>query len=485
MAYKSERSYKLPGRPESYWIATTKESHYPRLSGSRTFDVAVLGGGILGITAALLLKEAGLKVGVIEAGKVVEGVTGHTTAKVTSQHHLIYKDLVEKMGTDRARQYGEANQAALERIATLVDEREISCDLMRMPAYVYAESEEDREKVRAEVGAAQSLGLPSSFVEDPPLPFETKGAAMMRDQAQFHPRKYLCALAREIPGDGSAIFEGTRALEIVDGEPLTVKTEHGTVQATDVIQATHFPFNDKPGKYSARLYQSRSYVLAVRIKEVFPNGMFINASKPTRSLRFQPADGDQVVLVVGDEHRTGHGGSTVEHYRHLEEWARSIYTVKSIDYRWSTQDTMSLDDVPYIGRLAEETPHQYVGTGFYKWGMTNGTAAAMILSDMILGKENPWKEVFDPARINEPREQELMKEAINHTDKMYKEGREKERPGDPSKLGAGEGAVLKIGGELYAAYRDNDGSLHTLDPACQHRGCIVAWNDAEQTWDCP
>ncbi|MDI6718204.1 MAG: FAD-dependent oxidoreductase [Methanomicrobiales archaeon] len=467
------KEYRLPGRAESYWIATTPPSHYPALSGTQAFDVAILGGGIVGITAALLLKEAGLKVGVIEAGRVVRGATGHTTAKITSQHGLIYDRLVEQFGRERAQQYAAANQAAIEQIADQVHQRDIACDFERKPAYVFAESEEDREAVQREANAARGLGLPASFVEDVPLPFETEGAVRFDDQAQFHPRKYLCALAREIPGDGSAIFEETRAIAIRDGEPVTVETERGTVQATDVIQATHFPFHDQPGQYFRRMHQSRSYVLGVRIDEPFPDGMFINVRAPIHSLRSQAAEGGELILVVGEGHRTGTGGGTTDHYRRLEEWARSIYTVRSIDYRWSAQDTMPVDGVPYIGRLTGDLPHQYVGTGFHKWGMSGGTAAAMILTDMIRGRRNPWEEVFDPSRYRETER------------KKREKGPAEELPTDPSRLRPGGGAILAIGGRETAVYRDPQGQVHALDPACGHMGCTVAWNDAEKSWDCP
>ena len=222
-----------------------------------------------------------------------------------------------------------------------------------------------------EVRAARSLGLSASFEDDLPLPFEAYGAVRFSHQAQFHPRKYLCALAREIQGDSSYIFEKTRALGIEGGDPVVVKTDKGTVRAENVIQATHFPIVDKPGELFKKLNQSMSYVLGVRIEESFPEGMFINAEGPARSLRSQPAEGGELVLVVGDGHLTGTGNPTNEHYRHLEEWARSIYTVRSIDYHWSTQDVMSDDNVPLIGRITPDSEHSYVATGFQKWGMTS------------------------------------------------------------------------------------------------------------------
>lgn len=194
-------------------------------------------------------------------------------------------------------------------------------------------------------------------------------------------------------------------------------------------------------------------------------GMFINAESPSRSLRSQPADGGELVLVVGDGHPTGNGKPTKEHYKHLEEWARSIYTVRSIDNHWSTQDVMSNDGVPLIGRITPDSEHSYVATGFNKWGMTAGTAAAMIITDTILGRDNPWTEVYDPSRSKAVEPFPIREEA--------------------SRLALGEGAIIEMGGKKVAAYKDPQGTLYTLDPSCRHMGCFVSWNDAEKTWDCP
>jgi glycine/D-amino acid oxidase-like deaminating enzyme len=242
MAIENESNYILPGKAESYWMESTPKSMYPSLSGDVRVDVAVLGGGIAGITTAYLLKEAGiLSVAVIEANRIISGVTGHTTAKVTSQHQLIYDRLISKFGKEQAQQYADSNQAAIEKIAELVSSKNIDCDFMRKPAYVYAESEKSVSKIQAEVEAAKSLGIPASFVENLTFPFKTYGAVRFNNQAQFHPRKYLCALAKEFEKAGGQIFEKTRALKMEGDGPITITTDKGTVTAHKVIQATHFP----------------------------------------------------------------------------------------------------------------------------------------------------------------------------------------------------------------------------------------------------
>ena len=465
MANRKETGYTLPGRAESYWLATTPESNYPVLPGDISVDVAIIGGGIVGITSAFLLKEAGVSVAVIEADRIIKGVTGYTTAKITSQHNLIYNRLISELGRGQAKQYAESNQAAIEKIEYIVRSWDISCDFAHKPAYVYAGSEDSAQRILDEVRAARSLGLPASFEGNLPLPFETYGSVRFSHQAQFHPRKYLCALARKIQDNGCHIFEKTRALGIEGGEPVVIKTDRGTVRAENVIQATHFPIVDKPGELFKKLYQSMSYVLGMRIEETFPDGMFINAEEPARSLRSQPADGGELVLAAGSGHPTGHGNSAYEHYRHLEDWARSIYKVLSIDYHWLTEDVMSADNVPFIGRLTPDSEHSYVATGFQKWGMTTGTAAAMILTDTILGRGNPWTEVYDPSRSKQVSPFAVQEEI--------------------SRIEPGQGIVIEKGEEKVAVYRDPQGVLYTFNPACRHMGCFVSWNDAEKTWDCP
>jgi len=271
MTHGKNTGYTLPGRAESYWLATTPESNYPALSGDINVDVAIIGGGIVGITSAFLLKEVGVSVAVIEADRIIKGATGYTTAKITSQHNLIYDRLISRFGRAQAKQYAEANQAAIDRIEYIVRSWDISCDFAQKSAYVYAGSENSAQKILDEVRAARSLGLPASFENSLPLPFETYGAVRFNRQAQFHPRKYLCALAREIEGDSCYIFEKTRALGIEGGEPVVIKTDRGTVRADDVIQATHFPILDKPGELFKKLSQSMSYVLGLRIEETFPD----------------------------------------------------------------------------------------------------------------------------------------------------------------------------------------------------------------------
>src|SRR4051812_18295697 len=276
----STASSGLPGEPVSLWLATTPETNFSALTNDASVDVAIIGGGIAGVTTALLLKQAGASVAIIEAGRIAESVTGNTTAKVTSQHGLIYDHLISQFGAEGAQAYADSQEAAIEKIAALVDLNKIDCDFMRTDAYVYTESQDELERITAEVEAATKLGLPASYAESTPLPFEIKGAIRFANQARFHPRKYLLALIEKITGDGSHIFESTRALEIEEKERIChVNTDKGKVRAGHVVIATHFPFYD-PAMYFARMHPKRSYVLGCRLNSKAPEGMFITAESP-------------------------------------------------------------------------------------------------------------------------------------------------------------------------------------------------------------
>ncbi len=477
----------LPGAPVSLWIATTPETSFPSLAGNTSVDVAVLGGGIAGIATAFQLKQQGMTVAVIEAGRVVESVTGNTTAKVTSLHALIYDYLIKQFGEEGARSYADAQQAAIERIASIVSEHSIDCDFRRTSAYTYAERDEELDQVKAEVEAATKLGLPASFVENTPLPFPVKGAVRFTGQAQFHPRKYLLALVEKIPGDGSHIFEGTRAFDIRDEEPCRVETSGGTITCKAVVLATHFPYQD-PNVYFAAMHPGRSYVLGCRLNTTLPEGMYISAGEEDmHSFRSNPAeDGGTIWMVGGEKHKTGQGGPTEERYKRLEEYARARFDVQSIEYRWSTQDNNTVDRVPYIGKLSSGSKNLYVATGFGGWGMTNSHVAAMLITDMIQGRENPWAEVFDPSRFKPVTSaRDFISENMNVAKEFMADRVGTPELDDIGKLPKGRGEVVEWKGERVALYKDDAGRVFSCSAVCTHMGCIVHWNGAEKSWDCP
>lgn len=469
---------------KSYWIMSTKETDYPSLDEDIKVDVAIIGGGIVGITAGYLLKKEGTNVAIIEASRIVQGATGFTTAKITSQHHLIYDKIINSMGIDFAKQYADANESSIGFIEDIANELNIDCDFERLPAYMYTRKQEYIKDIEKEAEAALKLGIKAKCIDKLPIDLNIESALVFENQAQFHPRKYLLPIAEKIPGDGSHIFENTEVVEIEKGNLVTIITNKGKkVRASKVIIASHFPCYDGMGLYLTRLRPQRSYVIATSIKEKFPSGMFINAENPGRSLRSQYDGKNQLVLVGGEGHKAAHGDSFNEHYDNLQKFAKSIFNVKDVPYRWSTQDYITLDNVPYVGKLTSTEENIYVATGFREWGMTNGTAAARLLTDKILGKNNPWEEVFNPSRpFSGAAYKKLFVENLDVAKELiiskikYSE--------NEINIKCGEGKIVELDGDKYGAYKDDEGKLHIVDITCTHVGCELKWNDAEKSWDC-
>lgn len=470
---------------EPYWIASIDKTDYPVLKEDITVDVAIVGGGITGITTAFLLKSKGLKVAVIEAGRIAHGTTGHTTAKLTSLHGLKYSKIISKFGEEKARQYAEANESAIHFVADLVKKKNINCDFGWTPSYVYTQSEDYIEKIQNEVEAAERLGIKASFEEKIELPFDVKAAIKFENQAQFHPLKYITSIAKEIPGEGSHIFEFSKVVDVDDGEKCVVVTNNGSkVTASKVIIASHFPCYDGLGMYFARMYAEKSYVLGVKIKDKFPQGTYITAEEPGRSLRSQRYEDGEIILVGGEHHKTGSEDHTSVHYENLGKFAKETFNLEKILYRWSTQDCTTVDDVPYVGYLTSKTNNVFVATGYAKWGMTNSTAAANILTDLITKGDSPWAPVYNPSRFDILASgAKLVSENLDVAQTLFM-GKITPAPRDVE-INNGEAKAVEIEGDKYGAYRDEKGELHIVDITCTHLGCELVWNDAEKTWDCP
>jgi glycine/D-amino acid oxidase-like deaminating enzyme/nitrite reductase/ring-hydroxylating ferredoxin subunit len=475
----------LPGAPVSYWIASTPTTGYDPAPAELDVDVAVLGGGIAGLSTAAALQAKGRSVAVVEAARIVEGVTGYTTAKVTSSHGLLYGYLIDTFGEERARLYAQSQQAALARIVTTVERDGIDCDLVRTASYVY--SEDELEPLEREAEAAARLGLPVELVKDVPLPYAVAGAVRYADQARFHPRRFLLRLAETIVANGGLVLERTRALDVDEGDPCVVTTDRGVIRARDVVVATHIPFLDR-GMFFARQFPMRDYVVAARVDaDAAPDGMFLSTEQPTHSVRVTE-DGDATLLIVGGEgHTTGRADDTEDRYRRLEAWTAERFGVADFTHRWSTQDYTSADRVPFVGRFHPGAKRLWVATAFGAWGMTNGTMSGTLLADLVTGTANPLREVYDPGRVGPvaQKAKTLVKENAAVAKELVAGYL---TPGDVAsvdELGPGEAAVVRTGLSKTAAYRDAEGVLHAVSARCTHLGCIVGWNAAETSWDCP
>ncbi|MET1154177.1 FAD-dependent oxidoreductase [Arthrobacter sp.] len=474
----------LQGQALSLWLATAAGTGYSSLSGDLDVDIAVIGGGIAGLTAALALKRAGQSVAVIEAARVGTGVTGHTTGKVTSLHRLVYTELAGRHGPDTARRYGQANQAAIEHISRVVSDEGIDCGFRRVPNFTYAETDEALKLVRDEAALAARLGLPSIFTAEVPLPFAVKGAVRFDNQVQIHAVRYVQGLARAVDGGGSFVFEESRALALRDGSPVVVETERGSLRARDVIVATNVPFGDQ-GSFAEKFILHRSYLVASRAGSRQLEGTYISVDEPMRSILAVEIDGGSYVLAGGEGHRPEDSGDTAERYRRLTAFSRDRLGTDEPVFRWSTQDSISVDGLPYVGLMSPDSTHIHVITGLRKWGLTNGSAAALILADTLCGRANPWARMFDSTRTPRAGVTAPALQSVSLPPGLQQAAPDQESTGAPMVPAPGEGAVIEREGEKIAVYADPAGGVRSVSATCTHLGCTVEFNTADATWDCP
>jgi len=408
---------------ESIWEKDSAHLRFQSLEGESSTDVLIIGGGIAGILCAYKLWTAGVDCTLVEATEICGGITKNTTAKITLQHGLIYEKMIRRFGKEMARLYVNAEAEACKEYEELCGS--IDCDYESRDSYVYCAS--DREKIEKEIAALRLLGANADFSDAPELPFKVAGAVRVKNQAQFHPLKFLYAIAKDLP-----IYEHTKVLELM---PKRARTECGVITYKKLIVATHFPILNKHGLYPLKLYQHRSYVLALEGAQRM-KGMYVDACNTGLSFRTY---GD-LLLLGGGGHRTGKKGGG---WQELEDFAQKHYGEAKTVTRWATQDCMTLDGIPYIGRYAKSTPDVFVATGFNKWGMTNALVGANVLCDLVRGKPNPYTAVFAPSRtVLRPQL------AVNIFESLI-------------------------------------GLLTPTVPRCPHLGCALKYNTAEHSWDCP
>lgn len=471
------------GRLLSLWAATAGTATYASLDAASSpveVDVAVIGGGIAGLTAALALKRAGQTVAVLEAARVGTGVTGNTTGKVTSLHRLAYSELAARHGTGAAAVYGRANEGAIAHIAGVVAAEGIDCGFRRVANYTYAETGPALALVREEAVLAERLGLPASFTTDVPLPFAVRGAVRFGGQAQLHALRYVQGLARAVHGEGSFVFEESPATGFRDGSPAVVDTGHGSVRATDIIVATNLPFGDN-GRFAQRCYAHRSYIVAARSAGPSLDATFVSVEEPMRSILTVDVEGASYVLAGGEGHRATESVDSAERYRRLAAFARDRLGAAETVFRWSTQDAMPVDGLPFVGPMGPEYRHVHVITGLRKWGLTNGTAAALILRDTLCGTPTPWAAVFDSNRSTGETHEVPVGPAEGAPGAVA-------APGEgiaPADIAPGEGKVVDVRGAKTAIYVSAAGDVQAVSAVCTHLGCTVEFNRADATWDCP
>jgi glycine/D-amino acid oxidase-like deaminating enzyme/nitrite reductase/ring-hydroxylating ferredoxin subunit len=473
---------RLPPVSRSLWLDTPNRPAYPAYGGGdRRYDVAVVGGGITGLTAAAQLKRAGLSVVVLERRRVAAVTSGNTTAKVTVLHGLRYARIARKHGAGAASAYAAANLAGLAWVTTQA--ARVHCDFERAPALTYTVDPARRPGLESEVRALTEAGVPARLVTETDLPFRVAAAVRVENQAQFDPVPYLDELAREVDGEGSVVHEDTRVAGVRDGAPCTVTTTTGDVRARQVVLATGMPFPDR-GLFFARVEPQRSYAIVVRAPQPHPEGMFLGVDAPTRSVRRARLDGEEVLVIGGNGHKVGHGHPFLPREQDLADWSAAHFGATEVTHRWSAQDYTPVDALPYVGRLWPFTEHVSVATGFDKWGMTNGTAAGLMLADLVLGRSSPWADPLSSTRLR--LRASALPAARANADVAVRLARGWLGPSRPAGDDPPEGqGRVERRGLVKTGTATVDGVVTTVSAICTHLGGVVTWNDAECTWDCP
>lgn len=470
----------------SFWLSTAPAStRHARLEGDVTADVAIVGGGITGVTAALLLARQGKRVVLLEARSVGQGETGFTTAHLTEAIDTRYATLTRDFGRDGARCAADASRAAIDRIERFVAELGLDCDFRRLAGYLYTEREADLESLHAEHHAANEVGLETSMTRDVPLPFPTAGAVVFPRQAEVHIGAYLAGLAKAFTAAGGLLFEDTRVVSVEDGDPCVVAAESGVVRAAHVIMASNVPLNRV--FLQTKLAHYRSYAIAASVDGPRVPGLFWDTDDPYHYIRSASVPGSDasVLIVGGEDHKTGTTEDTDARYERLARFVAQRFPLREVTLRWSAQIIETVDGLPFIGRNAMDT-RVFVATGFSGNGLTFGTAGGMLMTDLVLGRENPWRDVFEPTRMK-PIASASDFVGNNAEVGLHMVGDRLRAPEarDLSAIAPGEGKLVRVNGRRLAVYRAPAGQLHAVSPVCPHLGCLVHFNVAERSWDCP
>lgn len=475
----------------SYWVQNSKKTNYPKLDKNINTDVCIIGGGITGIATAYMLcksENPKLNITVLEADRIAMGVTANTTAKVTSQHGLLYNYLEKSFGQKTAKAYLDSNENAIKIIENIVQQENIDCKFIKQDSYVYTCEEKNNSKILDEVNTLNNLGFKAKYITKTPLPFKVISAIKFPNQAQFHPREYILSLLKVLESSNVQIFENSKVVDIKHkSDNYEIYVNGYKVNCKYLVLATHYPIKNFPGMYFIKMYQDSSYIIGIETNNEIFDGMYISCNTPTTSFRnIMQDNGKKLLLVGGSGHKTGDTGVNIEDsYVNLENYIKTIYPDAEVKYRWMTEDCVSLDKIPYIGEFSNFLPNTYVATGYKKWGMTTSHVAAKIISDKILKIENPYEKIYTATRLQPIKNGKEFGNMLKQS--TYSLAINKIKPAviKYNELANDSGGVVDYNGEKLGVYKDKEGKIYAVIPYCKHLGCELSWNNLEKTWDCP
>ncbi len=473
----------------SFWLNSFKINSFDKLNEDIDVDVCIVGGGLTGITTAYYLSKQGYKIALIEKNTLLSKTSGHTTAKITSQHGILYKYLLDSQSREFALKYLKANEEAIDNIKKIIESENIECNFERKNAYVFTEDINEVQKIKDEVDTVKKLGIVEcDLVNKIDLNLNIKTAIEYKNQAQFNPVKYADGLIKTIINNNGMIFENTKFEDCKkDNDEFKIITNtKNSIKSKYLVLTTRYPVINFPGYYFLKMYQEMSYVIAIKPKNnININGMYINSEKPTISIKSAKYNGGDIILIGGYGNKTGENIDLRFKYEELRKKAMQIFGEFETLYEWNTEDCISLDKIPYIGDFSSLKNNIFVATGFEKWGMTNSNIAANIITDKINKKQNEYEEIFKATRLEPIKNREELKNMVKQSFKSLVIDKFKGAKDIIDNVKNDEGKIVMLGNEKIGVYKDPAGNIYAIKPVCTHLGCELTWNDLNKTWDCP
>ena len=470
----------------SYWEKERKNHDlFEEIKEDKKVSVCIIGGGLTGLQTAYNLSDK-LDVVILEKDRICGSTSGKTTGKITSQHGVFYDYLINSQSKEFAKMYLEANEKAIQNIKDIIEKEEIECDLEEESSYVFTKQETKLDMIKNEQKAVDKLQKEKSdYVKEIELPTEISGAIEFKNQAQFHPLKYAYGLAKAIIKNDGKIYENTKVTDIKrENEKYVVYANKNKVIADYVVLATRYPIMNVPGYYFLKMYQSTSYAMVFDAKKKLFDGMYISYETPNVSFR-TIRDGDrELLLAVGYDYKTG-TEELRDGYQRLEVIVRKMYPDAEVLYKWTAEDCISLDKIPYIGQYSSIMKNLYIATGFNKWGVTSSNVAANIITDKILQKENKYEEIFKSTRIEPIKNRQEMGDMLKEANKSILLSRFKIPKEELDNIKIGEGKIIKIDNTKVGVYKSKTGEIYKVKPICTHLGCELYFNNIEKIWECP